>query len=350
MAFRRSRKRKITVGERKQVEQLLRHLGMIAEHADEGIVVVDLKGTLHFVNTAWAKMHGYKTSSELVGKQISMFHTKEQMKMDVVPLIEQTKRSGQFMGPVEHVRSDGTTFPTKTKMTTLKDNESKVSGLTVLITDITEGEQAEKHLEQQVAELTDANEQLKQQIAEHEQGDEGLKQQVAELTDANEQLKQQIAEREQGDEGLKQQVAELTDANEQLQQQIAERRQADENLKQQVAELTDANEQLQQQIAGRGQAEENLEQQVAELTDANEQLQQQIAERKQLEEALRENNKQTKELKEQIEQIQRQISQHEQDEEILEEITGEAEQPRHLSEPLDAQKLKAIADLAKRLE
>jgi PAS domain S-box-containing protein len=322
MAFRRSRKRKITVGERKQVEQLLRHLGMIAEHADEGIVVVDLKGTLHFVNTTWAKMHGYKTSSELIGRQISMFHTKEQMKMDVAPFIEQTKRSGQFMGPVEHVRSDGTTFPTKTKMTMLKDKEGKTSGLTVLITDITEDGQADEH----------------------------LKQQVAELTDANEQLKQQIAEREQGSEGLKQQVAELTDANEQLQKQITECGQADEHLKQQVIELTGADEKLQQQIAEHGQTEEDLKQQAAELTDANEKLQQQIAERKQLEETLKENNRQTRELKEQIEQIQRGISQRERNEEVPEESTEEGEQSKELSEPLNPQKLRAIADLAKRLE
>ncbi|MHA2315703.1 MAG: hypothetical protein ACXACF_10565 [Candidatus Hermodarchaeia archaeon] len=35
MLFRRSSKRKITIGDHKQVEQLLRHLGMIKQQADE---------------------------------------------------------------------------------------------------------------------------------------------------------------------------------------------------------------------------------------------------------------------------------------------------------------------------
>ena len=38
----------------KQIEQTLRYLVMIAEQANEGIVVIDLDGSLRFVNEAWA--------------------------------------------------------------------------------------------------------------------------------------------------------------------------------------------------------------------------------------------------------------------------------------------------------
>jgi PAS domain S-box-containing protein len=79
----------------KQIEQTLRYLAMIAEQANEGVVMVDLDSSLRFVNEAWARMHGYKTKDELIGKQLSLFHTKEQMKSDVIPLFEETKRCGR---------------------------------------------------------------------------------------------------------------------------------------------------------------------------------------------------------------------------------------------------------------
>ena len=91
----------------KRLEQMLWHLVMIADQADEGIAMLDLNGTLQFVNPAWAAMHSYNTTNELVGKHISVFHTEEQMIADVTPFIEETKHRGRLAGPAEHMRRDG---------------------------------------------------------------------------------------------------------------------------------------------------------------------------------------------------------------------------------------------------
>ena len=74
--------------------QLLRHLGMFVQLAEEGIAALDMKGVLHFVNRAWASMHGYETSNELLGKNINLFYTKERMKSEIAPFMEQTRRDG----------------------------------------------------------------------------------------------------------------------------------------------------------------------------------------------------------------------------------------------------------------
>ncbi len=302
-----------------QGEQALRHLTVIAERAREGIVVVDLNGALQYVNTAWATMHGYEAGHELIGKHISIFHTKEQMKTDVIPFMEETKSRGQLAGPVEHVRRDGTPLPTEMLMVVFKDGEGKAAGLICFATDLTEHERTKDELKryrnhlaelvkQQTAELTATNEQLQNQIAAHEpiqnklqehrnQLEQRLTQQTTELTAANEQLQNQIAEHEQAEQRLKQQTAELTAANEQLQKQIAEHEQAEEHLKQQTNELTAANEQLQNQIAAhepiqnelqeyRDQLEQHLTQQSDELKATNKRLQHEISKRKQAEERL----------------------------------------------------------------
>jgi len=171
----------------RQVELMLRRLTMIAELASEGIVVVDLNGIIRFVNKAWAKMHGYDTRNELVGKHINMFHTEEQMKTTVIPFIEEVKHRGQLAGPVEHLRRDGTLFPMETKMTLVKDEQGKAVGLIVFVIDMTEQRQVEEHLKQQTTELTAVNEKLRREISEHEQEEKEL---LEDIIDAKDQTKE----------------------------------------------------------------------------------------------------------------------------------------------------------------
>ncbi len=261
MFLRRSSKRKITIGDHKQVEQLLRHLGIIAQHVDQGIAIVDLKGNICFVNLPWAEMHGYKTSNELLGKQINAFHTQEQVKTDLNPLIKETKRRGRSTCAVGHVRADGATFPTQMKMIVLKDEKGKAIGFIVITTDITK----HKQLEEMVTEATMQGNELKQPIEqpqhnihEREWSEEHIKQQADKLRAANEQLKHQIAEHEQAEECLKKKIVESTAANEQLKDQIAESEQAREKLMEQLKALKDTTEEIQRETTERSQVQEIL--------------------------------------------------------------------------------------------
>ncbi|HUU17265.1 MAG TPA: PAS domain-containing protein, partial [Sedimentisphaerales bacterium] len=194
----------------------------------------------------WAKMHGYKTSNELLGKQISAFHTQEQVKADLNPLIEETKRRGWSTCAVEHVRADGATFPTQMKMIVLKNEKGKAIGFIVITTDITE----RKRLEETATEATKQGKELKEQIEqlqynihEREQTEGNIKQQADELRAANEQLKHQITE--QAEACLKQQIAESTAANEQLKDQIIESEKARKELVEQLDVLKDTPEEIQ---------------------------------------------------------------------------------------------------------
>ena len=314
MLFRSSSKSKNVIDEHKQLEQLLRHLGMIAQCTDEGIAVVDLKGTIHFVNTAWAKMHKYETSNELLGKQISEFFATEQIKTDVIPLMEEARRKGRSRGAIEHARKDGTRFATQMKVTVLKDEAGRAGGLMVIITDISE----RKKLEEEAAvgtteertKLQEQIEQLQRQIGEHEQAEEHLRQQAGELTAANEQLKHQITERKKLEEAAAVETTEegkkLKEQIEQLQRQIGEREQAEERLRQEAGEITAANEELTRQIGEREKARKELMRQLDALTDAIE--------------------------------------------EIRFETTDNARESGEPVKPFDVEKLKSIADLAKRLK
>jgi len=127
----------------------LRRLAMIAEQAAEGIAVADLDGALQFVNAAWAKMHGYKTGEELVGQNLAVFHTDEQVRTDVIPFNQRVMRTGRHMGRVGHVRRNGTVFPTEMIVGLLKDEAGEPTGLVGFATDITERERDEEALREQ---------------------------------------------------------------------------------------------------------------------------------------------------------------------------------------------------------
>jgi PAS domain S-box-containing protein len=184
----------------KQIEQTLRYLSMIAEQANEGIVVVDLDGSLRFVNEAWAGMHGYKTKDELIGKQLSLFHTKEQMKTDVIPLLEETKRCGQLEGTVEHVKNDGTVFPAQTKMILVVDEAGEAIGLIVFAADVDQHTKLQETTVENLKRVKHLNERitrLRKQLGECLEAGEYLAEQTGELQANNEILLQQMSELDQ---------------------------------------------------------------------------------------------------------------------------------------------------------
>jgi PAS domain S-box-containing protein len=145
------------ITERKRMEHELRRLAVIAEQAAEGIAVADLDGNLQFVNHAWARMHGYESGAELVGKHLRVFHTDEQMKTEVAPFNAAVKRQGHNWAEVGHVRRDGTTFPTQMSVIVLRDEQGEPYGMAGFTEDITERKRAEEAIRQSKAEAEQAN-------------------------------------------------------------------------------------------------------------------------------------------------------------------------------------------------
>ncbi|UCD83413.1 MAG: PAS domain S-box protein [Deltaproteobacteria bacterium] len=134
--------RDITV--RKKAEEKLRLLSSAIEQSSEGVAVYDLKGNLLFFNNAFASMHGYN-SEELVGKNLSILHTHEQMQ-SVETSLQQIKETGEFSGEIWHVRRDGTAFPGLMQNSLLRDEAGNPFGMIGTLRDITDLKRAEEAL------------------------------------------------------------------------------------------------------------------------------------------------------------------------------------------------------------
>ncbi len=128
----------------------LRRLQMAVEQSIDGIAVADLEGNLQFVNPAWAQMHGY-SAEELLGKNLSVCHTEEQVREDVIPFNKQVMETGAHQGEIGHVRKDGVTFSTWMAVSVLRDDKGNPAGLLGTARDITAQKQAEEALKAQQA-------------------------------------------------------------------------------------------------------------------------------------------------------------------------------------------------------
>ncbi len=124
-------------------------LSHIAEQVGEGMAVANLRGRLIFVNQAWARMHGYSIP-ELIGRNLSIGHSPQQMRQDVIPFNQKVMRYGKWSGRVGHIRRDGTPFMTEMTTTILRDRHRQPVGLIGFAKDISDrirAEQAQQALE-----------------------------------------------------------------------------------------------------------------------------------------------------------------------------------------------------------
>jgi len=211
MLFRVFRKSKNRAAE--QIEQLLQHLGMLAELAEEGMLVADSKGFVHFVNTAWATMHGYRTSRELIGREIRMFHTPEQMKSDMSGALKHLQHLRQYAGYVGHVRNDGTVFRTSMKMRLLKNSNDETVGFLAVAVDTSAASQVAHNLQTTAtqAETGDVQEQQAETHPGLQEDQAQLREQLVALSAANETHRSEIARLEQAERELQEYIDRLED-------------------------------------------------------------------------------------------------------------------------------------------
>ncbi|MEE8525550.1 MAG: PAS domain S-box protein, partial [Thermoanaerobaculia bacterium] len=135
------RKLEAQVGERRLVEDAMRMLERAVEQSIDGIAVTDLSGSTQFINEAWARLHGYEVF-EVLGYDLTLFHTPEQMQEQVYPLMSKVRERGAFEGEVWHRRKDGETFPTWMSVTRLQDPGDEPVGMVIIVRDVSERRKA----------------------------------------------------------------------------------------------------------------------------------------------------------------------------------------------------------------
>ena len=135
----------LDVTNQREAQEKLKILGMAVEQSAEGVLVIDTAGIVCFVNPAWARMHGF-TVEEVTGHHFRIFHTEEQLRREVFPVINRFEKTSIYRAEMGHKRKDGSTFMSSTAFASLRDNDGRVIGAVGICRDITEQKQYEAEL------------------------------------------------------------------------------------------------------------------------------------------------------------------------------------------------------------
>jgi PAS domain S-box-containing protein len=135
--------------QRKRAEQQIRELSAGVGQSIDGIAIGDLQPQLTYVNDAFASMHGY-SPQEMIGMKVENLHNEQQID-EYKRGMHQIKTQGSWRGQIDHIRRDGTPFPTYMSVTLLKDEKQRPTGILAVCRDITEHKQAAEALRQSEA-------------------------------------------------------------------------------------------------------------------------------------------------------------------------------------------------------
>ncbi len=124
----------------------IKHLAEIVGQVGEGVAVASFDGTITYVNDMWARMHEYRPE-ELIGVNLSVFHSQRQMIEDVEPFNEIIRRTGRYQGEVGHITRTGREFPTLMTTTVLKNADGIPVEMVAVARDITASKKTQDALE-----------------------------------------------------------------------------------------------------------------------------------------------------------------------------------------------------------
>ena len=124
------------------------------EQAVDGVGMAELDGTVLFVNTSWARMHGYADREEIIGGNLAVFHSPDQMIQDVIPFNRKVVAEGNQQSEMGHVRRDGTPFTCWMSVSLIRDDQGGPVGYAAIARDISEEKRVQEELKQSLAWLT----------------------------------------------------------------------------------------------------------------------------------------------------------------------------------------------------
>ena len=133
------------ISQRKHIEQQLRIKDKAIASAASGIAITDCDGIISYANSAFARMWGYDSIDEIVGRSNADFSSSQQ---DVAEVMLGLREHGSWVGERVGKRKDGTTFDVWIAASTVQDDDGQNRCLMSSFIDISERKQAQRLLQE----------------------------------------------------------------------------------------------------------------------------------------------------------------------------------------------------------
>ncbi len=180
----------------KQAEEALHRRSAAIEAATDGIAILNKNGEYTYMNQAHARVYGYDSPAELIGKTWKLLYSSSELKRFEEEIMPEFFIKGSWRGEGFGKKRDGSTYAQEVSLTALEDG-----GLICIVRDITERKQAE-------AEIKQLNESLERKVRER----------TAQLSASNAQLLSEVVERKEAQRQLQELTENLKRSNLELEQ------------------------------------------------------------------------------------------------------------------------------------
>ncbi|MCX7877804.1 MAG: PAS domain S-box protein [Ignavibacteria bacterium] len=145
------------ISDKKAAQEKLNILAAAVKSISEAVSITDNEGKLIFVNQAFERMYGYK-SSEILGKEINFLRSSKNSP-ELLQLIDTKTKQGGWQGELINVTKDGREFPIYLSTSLLKNDKGETIASIGIANDITERKAYENALrlsEQRYQDLYDS--------------------------------------------------------------------------------------------------------------------------------------------------------------------------------------------------
>ncbi|WP_432696628.1 EAL domain-containing protein [Marinobacterium sp. YM272] len=137
----------LDITEQETNEQLVVLSRRIFENTSEGIVVLDDKSRIVEVNASFARIYG-SSKEQLVGKRIDLVDPRLGSPALIKEVDSALAEEGRWQGDLDCRRSDGSVYPARLSVSSITDNDGRVSGFFAIYQDISAEKQAEASLQE----------------------------------------------------------------------------------------------------------------------------------------------------------------------------------------------------------
>lgn len=131
---------------RKVTEEKLKLAADVITNAHEGICITDIEGNIINVNPAFETITGY-TLKEVKGKNPSILKSDRHNKEFYEEMWHTIKNKKQWIGEIFNKNKNGTIYPEKLSISSIRDNDNNIKNFVGIFYDITILKEQEKKLE-----------------------------------------------------------------------------------------------------------------------------------------------------------------------------------------------------------
>jgi len=134
------------ITDRKEAEDKLKQSASVFEHANEGILITDIKGKILDVNNAFTQITGY-TRQEVLGQNPRILKSGRHGRDFYRTMWEKLEAHGQWSNEIWNRRKDGSLYATMQTISSVTDEAGNTNRYVSLFSDITSLKEHQYHIE-----------------------------------------------------------------------------------------------------------------------------------------------------------------------------------------------------------